>query len=197
MVSSTMFPSDNRPASKRCYRPYRARRSRSAKPRALPYTRKQSLLSQGEAAFHRVLCDAVSARWLVMCKVRLADIVYCSSADWLRGHGGKISQKHLDFVLCDPRTSAIVLAVELDDRTHDAPERRARDRFVDEVLATAGVRLLRVRARSTYETACIDRFLNFALSLSPQALARWNQRHVRHSSPRHRVRPTRRPRRPF
>ena len=153
---------------------------------------RKTLLSRGEAAFHRALCDAVEGRWLVMCKVRLADIVSCSSADWLRGHGGKISQKHLDFVLCDAGTSAIVLAVELDDRTHDAPERRARDSFVDEVLATAGVRLLRVRARSEYETDCIGRFLRFALSLSPVALARWNQKNVRLRRRRSPIRRTRR-----
>lgn len=169
------------------------RKTRSFR-RATPYRSRKTLLSRGEAAFHRVLCDAVAGRWLVMCKVRLADIISCSASDWLRGHGGRISQKHLDFVLCDPENSAIVLAVELDDRTHNAPERRTRDEFVDDVLARAGVRLLRVRARSEYDTPSIGRFLRFALRLSPLALARWNQRHVRPRGPRFGTQPPRRTR---
>jgi hypothetical protein len=38
-------------------------------------------------------------------------------------HGGrafaKIRAKHLNFVLCDPKTLAILCAIELDDSTHD------------------------------------------------------------------------------
>lgn len=87
-----------------------------------------------------------------MCKVRLADVVTCSESGWRDGLGAAIAQKHLDFVLCDPQTLRFVMAIELDDRSHERPERRRRDRFVDQVLAQAGVRLLRFRARSRYCT---------------------------------------------
>src|SRR5437870_2621808 len=64
-----------------------------------PYTRRDALLSKGEAAFFLPLQQAIGYQFLVMSKVRLADLVTCSRTDWHRGFGGAISQKHLDFVL--------------------------------------------------------------------------------------------------
>lgn len=155
-------------------------RGRSAQKQSpLPYSTRGTLLSRGEAAFFHVLSEVASSRWLIACKVRLADVVTCKEQDWLQGHGGAISQKHLDFVLCDPTDSSIELAIELDDRSHDAPDRKKRDRFMDQVLVTAGIRLLRVRARSAYHPAFISRLLNSALSLSPEALRTWNREHLR------------------
>jgi hypothetical protein len=40
----------------------------------------------------------------------------------------------------------VALAVELDDRSHDLPERMNRDRVVADVLAEAGVPLARFRS---------------------------------------------------
>lgn len=151
---------------------------RSAKEQLpLPYSTRGKLLSRGETAFFHVLSEVASGQWLVMCKVRLADIVTCKERDWFQGHGGAISQKHIDFVLCSPDDSAIVLAIELDDRSHLAPDRKKRDKFLDEVLVTAGIRLLRIRARSAYEGTLLDRLLNTALDLSPSELLHWNREH--------------------
>ncbi|QDV90760.1 hypothetical protein RAS2_18430 [Phycisphaerae bacterium RAS2] len=94
-----------------------------------------------------------------MCKVRVADVLTCSDADWRRGFGGAISQKHLDFVLCEPRTTRIILAVELDDRSHEAPHRQRRDRFLNESLQAAGIRLLRIKARARYSADIIRRLV--------------------------------------
>jgi very-short-patch-repair endonuclease len=54
-------------------------------------------------------------------------------------------------VLYDLGTTAVVLAIELDDRSHDRDSRHARDQFVDEVLELCGVALLRVRAARGYD----------------------------------------------
>lgn len=124
-------------------------------PRSPAYHNRLSLLSRGEAAFFGPLCQAVNDRFLIMCKVRLADIVTCSEDDWRRGFGAAIAQKHLDFVLCDLETTRFVLAIELDDRSHARPHRRRRDRFVNRVLAQAGVRLIRFRASAWYSVAAI------------------------------------------
>lgn len=143
----------------------------------LPYSTRGTLLSRGEAAFFHVLSEVASGQWLVMCKVRLADIVTCKERDWFQGHGGAISQKHIDFVLCSPKDSAIVLAIELDDRSHLAPDRKRRDKFLDDVLVSAGIRLLRIRARSVYQGFLLERLLSTALELSPSELLHWNREH--------------------
>jgi len=50
----------------------------------------------------------------------------------------------------------VVLALELDDRSHGRRARRVRDDFVDEVLAACGIVLLRVRAAAAYDVAALQ-----------------------------------------
>jgi very-short-patch-repair endonuclease len=55
------------------------------------------------------------------------------------------------FVLVDGTTTAILLVIELDDRTHQQARRRERDAFVDRALAAAGIPILHVKAASAYD----------------------------------------------
>lgn len=141
----------------------RKRRAHRASGR-FPYTKRETLLSRGERAFQTSLSEAVGDRYLIMYKVRVADIMTCSEADWQRGYGGAISQKHLDFVLCERRSTRVVLAVELDDRSHEAEHRKRRDWFLNNALRAAGVPLLRIRARSQYSSVIIRRLVFAAIS---------------------------------
>lgn len=50
----------------------------------------------------------------------------------------------MDFIVCDERVN-ILLILELDDSTHDAPDRKKQDAFVDAVLEGAGYRILHSR----------------------------------------------------
>jgi very-short-patch-repair endonuclease len=87
----------------------------------------------------------------IFCKVRLADLVFVrKEAEWDKAHFNRIQAKHIDFIVCDITTSAVRLAIELDDRSHDRADRRDRDAFVDKVLAGVGITLLRFRAQSNY-----------------------------------------------
>ncbi|HEX8911874.1 MAG TPA: DUF2726 domain-containing protein [Humisphaera sp.] len=124
--------------------------SRSLFPQRLPYFPKEYLLSKGEQAFYRVLMHAVPGGMGISMKARLSDVIGCTAAGWRAGFGAKISQKHVDFVIVDPVTTAILLVIELDDRTHELADRRARDVFVDDALAAAGVPILRVPAARDY-----------------------------------------------
>lgn len=106
-----------------------------------------------------------------MCKVRLADIVTCSETAWRRGSGSPIAQKHLDFVLCDVHSTRFLAAIELDDRSHHRPDRRKRDRFVNRVLAEAGIDLIRFRARSRYCAIAIRQRVLTAVSVDARKSA--------------------------
>lgn len=122
---------------------------------SLPYRPRLALLSQGELAFYRVLLLAIRERWTISVKLRLADVILCPPSGWKTAHGARVSQKHLDFVLYDRETTAIMLAIELDDRSHARRERQARDAFVDNVLAACGVVLLRVAAAARYDVEAL------------------------------------------
>lgn len=117
----------------------------------LPYQKRETLLSRGELAFYRVLRQAVSHRYSISIKTRLADVLKCPDNLWDTTHGRKLSQKHIDFVLYDSWTARIIAAIELDDRSHESVIRRERDAFIDDAMRDAGVPLVRIKAASRYD----------------------------------------------
>ncbi|WP_084544800.1 DUF2726 domain-containing protein [Derxia gummosa] len=58
----------------------------------------------------------------------------------------RISRMSLDFVICHP-DSSIAAVIELDDASHDLPERQAADAKKDHALASAGVPIVRWTVR--------------------------------------------------
>ncbi|MBI3837841.1 MAG: DUF2726 domain-containing protein [Planctomycetia bacterium] len=121
------------------------------------------MLSKGEAAFYRALRKAVHGRYLIAFKVRLADLVTCKEEAWEAGFGHMIARQHLDFVLCDWRSTDILLAIELDDRSHSLPRRKHRDSFLNETLSAASVPLIRFQAAARYDTEAISQTIAFSL----------------------------------
>ena len=57
----------------------------------------------------------------------------------------RIQAKHVDFVICDEKLVAKYI-IELDDNSHNAPDRIQRDLFVDAVLTKTGYKVLHTRA---------------------------------------------------
>jgi len=119
--------------------------------RQLPYKRRDYLLTPAERSFWGVLSQVVNGTYHVAWKVRMADLVWVASGTRNRQrHLNRIIAKHLDFVLCDPDSSAPVLAIELDDSSHQEGNRRRRDAFVDAALRDAGLPLLRIPVKRSY-----------------------------------------------
>jgi hypothetical protein len=145
-------------------------------PAAFPYAPCKVLLSRGELAFYHALQVAVAGRQAIAIKTRLADILKCPDDLWQSIHGRRLAQKHVDFVLYDPQTTAIAAIIELDDRSHRLRDRRNRDRFVNESLRAANVPLLRVKAAWRYESAEIRDAIANAISASATRLRARNLR---------------------
>lgn len=125
--------------------------------RSLPYVVQTSLNTPTEQAFLGAVQRAVGSTLLIACKVRIADVL---QVRFRKRHGRDqrwwryfrlISAKHVDLVLCEPRGGRILVAIELDDRSHSRGDRKRRDRFVDRAFASAGVPLLRFAASGRYD----------------------------------------------
>src|SRR5947209_12049296 len=112
---------------------------------ALPYAKKKYFFSAAERSFYEILRRLLPGH-TVFAKVRLADLVGVTkgASSW-RSHFNRIDRKHLDFILCDSDLAPVV-AIELDDRSHDDDDRQSRDRFVDQVLESVSLPIVRVRA---------------------------------------------------
>jgi hypothetical protein len=64
-------------------------------------------------------------------------------------------------VLCDRNAVRPLLAIELDDSSHNRADRKARDAFVDSALKAAGLPIIHVPASASYNAkklaAAIDK----------------------------------------
>ncbi|GIW29503.1 MAG: hypothetical protein KatS3mg070_2866 [Meiothermus sp.] len=139
-------------------------RDGSARSASITYTKKHALLSPAERSFYGVLQQAVGNTYHIHAKVRLADLIQPASSlsrsDW-RTALNRIDRKHLDFVLVDPSTTEVMYAIELDDSSHSSDKRVQRDTFVNAALESAGLRLIRVPAKSAYSLSEVRSMLGF------------------------------------
>ena len=132
----------------------------------LPYVAAPALLTAAERTFFLVLRQAVATDFQLFAKVRLGDIIQVQtgvSGKRRFAAFGRIASKHADFVLCDPRSFAAELVIELDDRSHDLPARRERDQFFDAALKVASVPVLRVPVRRGYSPDELRRLVQESL----------------------------------
>jgi very-short-patch-repair endonuclease len=115
-----------------------------------PFFKRKYLLTTAERRFFDVLRRVVGET-LVFPKIRLADLVQADERHVRRkSNFNYIKAKHIDFVICDSTFSPRV-AVELDDKSHQRADRRARDRDVNRILQIASLPILRVPVRRTYD----------------------------------------------
>ena len=136
-----------------------------------PYLVKDHFLSPAEHSFFMVLKTVVADSALVSIKVGLGDLFYAASKEpgKYRIFTNKIDRKHVDFLLCDPKTVQPILAIELDDKSHQRSDRQARDEFVEKVFEAARLPLVRVPVKHTYSTSELQALLKPYLAPGEQA----------------------------
>jgi very-short-patch-repair endonuclease len=131
----------------------------------LPYEKRASLLTQSELAFYRALNQAVDGHWSIHTMVRLADLIQVRpKTPKFQSWQNRIHAKHVDFLLCDHGTMEAKLALELDDKTHERPDRQTRDQFVDQALSDAGVPLLHIHVGESYDPAVLRKSIDERLT---------------------------------
>jgi hypothetical protein len=119
----------------------------------LPYVLKRYLMSRAERSFFGVLEQVTdSSKYYIFPQVSLSNLVTAEKGTGsYQAFHNKVDRKSIDFVLFEKSTISPVLAIELDDSSHDREDRQERDAFVDRVLAKAGLPLLHVRAQAAYD----------------------------------------------
>lgn len=116
-----------------------------AAPGPVSYKANQTLFTSAEADVLRHLRRQIGRAGHVCPCVRVADVLKVEAngdrSAWQRAFN-QIAKKHIGFVVTSPNGS-ILFAVEVDDSSHRAPKRQARDAHLNEVFKLAGVRLIR------------------------------------------------------
>ena len=154
---------------------------------ASPYAAKGFLLSHAELRFFRSLQQAVERDTLIAVKVRLADLVGCIEKTPDKATLGRITQKHVDFVLFDHCHTRILAAIELDDSSHERETTIRRDAFVNELLNSVGIPLLRVQAAGGYNPMVIRQQIYLTLGRGrPRQASLRRPRRTTHAARRYR-----------
>ena len=124
-----------------------------ATPAKLPYQARGHLVTKSELRFYKSLSKAVQDDFEIFAMVRIADLLRVETGHkqrrkWLN----KILAKHIDFVLCDPGSLVPIVCIELDDPSHNRPDRIERDIFVNQAFESAGLPLLRIPTEPSYRS---------------------------------------------
>ncbi|WP_240698712.1 DUF2726 domain-containing protein [Vibrio kanaloae] len=131
----------------------------------------KKLATSNELAFYQALIVVTKGKHTVFTKVRIADLMTPKKGThdkktWWRAFNA-IAKKHVDFVLCDPLTLEVKCLIELDDSTHNRPDRIARDKLVDTAAASAGVELKHFQVKNKYDYFELEKEL-YGVSDTPQ-----------------------------
>jgi hypothetical protein len=115
----------------------------------LPYRLREQFMSTPELALLRTLQEMVGSRYIICPKVALNDIFYIARPNENVHFFNKIFRKHVDFLLCDPRTLKPVIAVEL-VKPVSRNETRDADRFMEDLFLSAGLPLVHIPSSDRY-----------------------------------------------
>lgn len=111
------------------------------------YERNWILTQNEKIQYRRLKTIADELGYTVFTKVRLLDLVEPKKGNpKYKTYFYKIQAKHIDFVLCDNVKLVAQVLIEIDDSSHDTPERMERDKFVDEVVQSVGYKIIHARA---------------------------------------------------
>lgn len=116
----------------------------------LPYRVRDDFLSPAERSFYAALVAALAEQAVICPKVRLGDILFTTDKQSFWKHTNRISHKHVDFLICARETMRPLIAVELDDSSHQRESAQESDQFKDAAFQAAGLPLVRIRAQRNY-----------------------------------------------
>jgi very-short-patch-repair endonuclease len=126
--------------------------SKVNKPLKYRYKQKDFFMSRPEHECYDALVVAVGEKYYIFPQVHLSSIINWKvvGQNW-NGAFGHISQKSVDFVLCDKAYISPKLVIELDDQTHERQDRKNRDGVVESILKDAGLPLLRLENHGQFD----------------------------------------------
>lgn len=114
-----------------------------------PFERKK-ILTNPEQALYFKLCEALPEH-CIFSQVQLSQLVQVKKGHDFKAWFNRINRMSADFVVTDKNMHTIAV-IELDDKTHEKPDRIEADKKKDKALASAGIRTIRWKSGTTPTT---------------------------------------------
>jgi len=134
----------------------------------LPFSKRRYLCNKVERNFFRYLVKSVSGDYLVLTKVRLADLMVIDAQlnDRKKMEAyEKIASRKADFVLVDRATTEIRMVIELFNGRINNTKRVQQGIFLDRLFSEVSIPLLRIRISENYHINDLKRAIMDAESM--------------------------------
>lgn len=131
------------------------------------YYLRNSLFTAAERSFLGVLEPNLPAGVRLFGKVRLEDLIGVKAGlerSERQAARNRINRKHVDFLIVRANDLSPLAGIELDDSSHEAEDRQLRDAFIDSVFASAGLPLIHVPAKKSYNPTELRSLINAAIA---------------------------------
>jgi len=116
----------------------------------LPYRLREPFLASTELALFRLLTELMGNRYSICPKVSLNDVFYIARPNENVHFFNKFFRKHVDFLLCERQTLAPAFGVEI-VRPISKGEARESDRFLESLFTDAGLPLVHIPFKESYD----------------------------------------------
>lgn len=129
------------------------------------YRRKDFIMTKAENDFFDVIMQAVGDNYHVFPQVHLSEFLdhKVKGQNWQHALH-YINQKSVDYVICDKQYRRPLLAIELDDWSHNSTIRQERDANVERIFQESGMPLLRFKDFTNLSVAEVAPRIQGALS---------------------------------
>lgn len=127
-------------------------------------------LSQPEQILYFRMIDALPGH-IVLAQVQLSRLLGIKKGNNHQSWLNRINRMSADFVVCN-KDSSIIAVIELDDASHQKPERQAADAKKDKALAAAGIRMIRWQVKAMPDQSAIQAALLPSPSITQDAFRR-------------------------
>lgn len=126
-----------------------------------PYCR-TDLLTKSEWAFYKYKLKPIADKYNlhILSKVRMEDIIAVKKGldNKIRQSArNKIKCRHIDFVITNPENLRILLAIELDGKSHEKIDQQQADYFKNTIFEDVGLPLIRTNGQEDIETLICEK----------------------------------------
>jgi hypothetical protein len=128
----------------------------------LPYRLREKFMSATELALFRTLQSMAGSHYVVCPKVALDDVFYIVRPNETVHFFNKIFRKHVDFLLCDPKSLQPAIGVEL-VKPITKNETREADQFMEDLFLSAGLPLVHVPSTASYSQTDLTELMQLAI----------------------------------
>ncbi len=130
------------------------------------YGKRDYMMSQAEHTLFYLLCQLYADQYFIFPQVKLDKIFYVKSPfKYQHQYLNHIDRKSVDFLLCQKNPVRPVVAIELDDHSHQTEKRKARDKFVEALFSTTQLPLVRIPCQPVYALEALKECIDPSLSL--------------------------------